>query len=103
MTKENNNVVAEVKEVISSIKTKEQQGKLVTSKEIDLLIRLTEELITDYEATMETSNVNNSLVVKYEKFMEIVGIIEYISVSKEDVLDKSIELLNSIIDPLKQK
>lgn len=103
MTKENNSVVTEVKEVISSIKMKEQQGKLVTRKEVDFLIRSTEELITDYEATMETSNVNNSLVVKYEKFMEIVGIIEYISVSKEDVLDKSIELLNSIIDPLKQK
>ncbi len=103
MTKENNNVVAEVKEVISSIKMKEQQGKRMTRKEVDRLIRSTEELITDYEATMETSNVNNSLVVKYEKFMEIVGIIEYISVSKEDVLDKSIELLNSIIDSLKQK
>lgn len=103
MTKENKNVVTEVKEVIGSIKMKEQQGKMITEKEVDHLIKSIEELITDYEATLETSNVNNSLVVKYEKFMEIVGIIEYISVSKEDVLDKSIELLNSIIAPLKQK
>lgn len=103
MTKENCNVVSEVKEVISSIKNKTQQGENITKREINRLIRSTEELITDYEATIETLNVNNSLVVKYERFMEVVGIIEYISVSKEDVLDKSIELLNSIIDPLKQK
>jgi len=103
MTKENNNVVAEVKEVISSIKIKQQQGEKITKREVNRLIRSTEELITDYEATIETSNVNNSLVVKYEKFMEVVGIIEYISVSKEDVLDRSIEVLNSIVDSLKQK
>lgn len=102
MTKNNKQVVDEVKAVISSIKEKLQQGNLVTIEDVNRLSDVLDNLITDYIALTEEYLVCNSLVTKYEKFLEVVGSIEYASVEQTDILDQSINSLVDISKSIKQ-
>lgn len=80
MTKEKQ-VVTEVKIVVGSIREKIQQGVDVTLQDIDNLSSNVNKLITDYNTAIENYLAMNSLVVKHEKFIEVIGIIEYASAS----------------------
>lgn len=100
MTKEKQ-VVTEVKIVVGSIREKIQQGVDVTLQDIDNLSSNVNKLITDYNTAIENYLAMNSLVVKHEKFKEVIGIIEYASASDTEILDKAIKSLSNVMDPYK--
>lgn len=102
MTKENQ-VVTDVKNVVGSIRKKIQKKDIITLEDIDNLSINVNKLITNYEATREDYRAMNSLVMKHEKFKEVIGIIEYASASDEEILDQTIESLTKIFNHLKQK
>lgn len=102
MTKEiNRRVVEEVREVFSSINQEVTDGKELTRGLLDTLEHNVEDLINDYNATVATLNTCNSLVVKYEKYFEVIGSIEKSFVFDSSILDEAIDKL-SVIDA-KQK
>lgn len=103
MTKEKNQVVSEVKEVVSSIRMKVQQEKLITLKDVDSLSSSMEKLITDYNAALDNYLVMNSLVLKHEKFLELIGLVNYGSASDTKILDEAINVLNKVSDSMKQR
>lgn len=100
MTKEKQ-VVTEVKIVVGSIREKIQQGVDVTLQDIDNLSSNVNKLITDYNTAIENYLAMNSLVVKHEKFKEVIGIIEYASASDTEILDKAIKSLSNVMDSYK--
>lgn len=103
MTKEKIQVVAEVKEVVCSIQKKVQQGKDITLEDFNELSFILGKLIADYQATVENYLVANSLAVKYEKFLEVVGIIEYYAVEDTALLDETTNRLVNIAESIKHK
>lgn len=95
MTKENNQVVSDVEDVVSSIKKNLQQGKNVEMADIDKLVLSINHLIADYKTTIENLVNYNSLVVKFEKFIEVIGMIEDACVDDSELLDQT---TNSLLD-----
>lgn len=102
MTKENQ-VVTEVREVVGSIRKKIENKETVTLCDIDLLSNNVNNLITDYESARESYLAMNSLVMKHEKFNEVIGIIEYASASDVEILDEAIESMTKVFNSLKMK
>ncbi len=100
MTKEKS-VVTDVKQVVSSIRKKIQQGEGITLKDVDDLSSNVNKLISDYNTAIENYLAMDSLVVKQERFKEVIGIIEYASASDVEILDKAIELLSQVMDSYK--
>lgn len=95
MTKENNQVVSDVENVVGSIKKNLQQGKNVEMEDIDKLVLSINYLIADYKTTIENLVNYNSLVVKFEKFIEVIGMIEDACVDDSKLLDQT---TNSLLD-----
>lgn len=102
MTKENS-VVTELKEVKSSILNELQQGKKININELRNLLNLIDLVIADYYNTVTNLDACNSLVVKFEKFLEVIGMIEYTSVDNESVLENATSSLLEIANNIKQK
>ena len=73
----------------------------VTLQDIDNLSSNVNKLITDYNTAIENYLAMNSLVVKHEKFKEVIGIIEYASASDTEILDKAIKSLSNVMDSYK--
>lgn len=102
MTKENS-VVTELKEVKSSILNELQQGKKVDENELRKLLGLIDLVITDYHNTVTNLDACNSLVVKFEKFLEVIGMIAYTSVDNASILENATSSLVEISKTIKQK
>ena len=90
-----------IKIKLTSIREKIQQGVDVTLQDIDNLSSNVNKLITDYNTAIENYLAMNSLVVKHEKFKEVIGIIEYASASDTEILDKAIKSLSNVMDSYK--
>jgi len=103
MTKENNQVVSEVNAVISSIRSKIQQEEKITMDDIDELSEIVNRLIADYNGISSDYLVMNSLAVKQEKFLEVIGIIGFASANDVNLLDKSIKSLEKVMKTIKQR
>lgn len=103
MTKEINKVVTELKEVESSIKYELQQGSRVTTDEMNKLLNLVDLTLADYNNTVANLDYCNSLVVKFEKFIEVIGMIEYASVDNTQILDSATSSLLEVSKIIKQK
>ncbi len=97
MTKEiNRQVVEEVREVFRSINKEVIEEKEITKSLLDTLEHKVDNLINDYNATVENFNTCNSLVVKYEKYFEVIGSIEKSFVFDSSILDETIEQLSKL-------
>lgn len=103
MTKESNEVVSKVNAVISSIRSKVQQEEKITVEEIDNLSTTVNQLITDYKTVLNDYLVMNSLAVKHDKFLEVIGIIEFASANDVRILDHTIKSLEKIVKTIKQR
>lgn len=103
MTKESNEVVSEVNAVISSIRSKVQQEEKITVDEIDSLSTTVNKLITDYKTVLNDYLVMNSLAVKHDKFLEVIGIIEFASANDVRILDQTIKSLEKVVKTIKQR
>lgn len=97
MTKEINcQVVKEVEDVLRSIDVEVENGRVVTSDLFNSLQSKVMTLINDYNATLENFSACNSLVVKYEKYFEVIGSIENSFVFEPKILDETLEKLSTI-------
>lgn len=103
MTKESNEVVSEVNAVISSIRSKVQQEEKITIKDIDELSVIVNRLIADYKIVLSDYLVMNSLAVKHDKFLEVIGIIEFASANDVGLLDQTIKSLEKVLKTIKQR
>ena len=102
MTKEPDQVVKEVEVVVCSIKEKIQQGEQLNLNDVNSLECSTQQLIDDYKATIEEFLACNSLVVKFEKFLEVIGMISYCAVDNSEVLDGAVKMLDKLYSSIKQ-
>lgn len=55
----------------------------------------------DYDKTIKELLLSNSLVVKMEKFIEVIGAVGTISVEDEDKLDQSLDVLKNHLSKIK--
>ncbi len=55
----------------------------------------------DYDKTIKELLLSNSLVVKMEKFIEVIGAVGTISVEDEDKLDQSLDVLKNHLSNIK--
>ncbi len=103
MTKESNEVVSDVNAVIGSIRSKVHQGDTITINDIDELSNIVNHLITDYNTVLNDYLVMNSLAVKHDKFLEVIGIIEFASANDVGLLDQTIKSLEKVLKTIKQR
>ena len=103
MTKEKNQVVSEVNEVISSIRSKIHQEGNITIDDINNLSTVVNRLIADYNAILSDYLAMSSLAVKHEKFLEVIGIIEFASANDVELLDKTLESLEKVSKAIRQR
>lgn len=103
MTKEKNQVVSEVNEVISSIRSKIHQEGNITIDDINNLSTVVNRLIADYNAILSDYLAMSSLAVKHEKFLEVIGIIEFASANDVELLDKTLESLEKVSKTIRQR
>ncbi len=103
MTKEKNQVVSEVNEVISSIRSKIHQEGNITIDDINNLSTVVNRLIADYNTILSDYLAMSSLAVKHEKFLEVIGIIEFASANDVELLDKTLKSLEKVSKAIKQR
>ena len=103
MTKEKNQVVSEVNEVISSIRSKIHQEGNITIDDINNLSTVVNRLIADYNTILSDYLAMSSLAVKHEKFLEVIGIIEFASANDVELLDKILESLEKVSKTIRQR
>lgn len=103
MTKEINQVVSEVNEVISSIRSKIHQEGNITIDDINNLSTIVNRLIADYNTILSDYLAMSSLAVKHEKFLEVIGIIEFASANDVELLDKTLESLEKVSKTIRQR
>lgn len=91
-----NQIVVELKEVFDEVmKEVTQDGTISKKLLVELQLKM-DHLISDYNATRNSLNDCNSLVVKYEKYFEVIGKIEKASILDTTILDETIEKLSTI-------
>lgn len=103
MTKEKNQVVSEVNEIISSIRSKIHQEGNITIDDINNLSTVVNRLIADYNTILSDYLAMSSLAVKHEKFLEVIGIIEFASANDVELLDKTLKSLEKVSKAIKQR
>ena len=98
MTKENIDAVKEV-DVVLNVVRKYLAGKQDMPVEVlgDVISSL-EAVKEDYNKTINNLLVCNSLVVRLEKFKDIIGAISSISIEDEEKFDNIMTLLNDCLD-----
>lgn len=97
MTKEINcQVVKEVEEVLKNIDVEVTNRGVITDELLSNLQLKVKALIDDYNVTLENFSACNSLVVKYERYFEVIGSIENSFVFEPRILDETIEKLSTI-------
>lgn len=97
MSKENNVVVSEVVEVLSSIEVELNKQGSISFKTFETLKEKLTNLINDYLATIKENDRLNSLESKLEDFIEVIGMMCTVSVSSIEGLEN----LNNITSNLK--
>ena len=103
MTKEKNQVVSEVNEVISSIRSKIHQEGNITIDDINNLSTVVNRLIADYNTILSDYLAMSSLAVKHEKFLEVIGIIEFASANDIELLDITLKSLEKVSKTIRQR
>ena len=73
------------------------------SEDIDNLSDVVNRLIADYNTILSDYLVMNSLAVKHDKFLEVIGIIEFASANDVRILDQTIKSLEKVVKTIKQR
>ena len=77
--------------------------KDISYKEWKKLYPRISKLLEDYKLMFQDLLDCNSSLMKLEKFVELIGIISTISTGDEDVMDKSLKVLNKYIQKIEMK
>lgn len=93
MTKEKNKVVEEVKVVLEVLKEYLENKSDVPFALLEEVFKTLSAVERDYDKTIKDLLVSNSLVVKYEQLLELIGIVSTISVEDEGKME---EIINTM-------
>ena len=99
ITKDENKAVKEVRVVLEVLKEYVESKKDVPYAVLDEVFKKLLAVEEDYDKTIRDLLASNSLVVKYEKLLELIGIVSTISVEDEPEMDNilmSLEKYNKI-------
>ncbi len=103
MKKEDYRVVKEVNDVLEVMTRYNNNQKDISYKEWKKLYPRISKLLEDYKLMFQDLLDCNSSLMKLEKFVELIGIISTISTGDEDVMDKSLKVLNKYIQKIEMK
>lgn len=93
MTKEKNEAVKEVKVVLAVLREYLDNKSDVPFAVLVEVFKTLSAVERDYDKTIKDLLVSNSLVVKYEQLLELIGIVSTISVEDEGKMD---EIINTM-------
>lgn len=99
ITKDENKAVKEVRVVLEVLKEYVESKKDVPYAVLDEVFKKLLAVEEDYDKTIKDLLASNSLVVKYEQLLELIGIVSTISVEDEPEMDNilmSLETYNKI-------
>ena len=100
MKKEDYRVVKEVNDVLEVMTRYNNNQKDISYKEWKKLYPRISKLLEDYKLMFQDLLDCNSSLMKLEKFVELIGII---TTGDEDVMDKSLKVLNKYIQKIEMK
>ncbi len=103
MKKEDYRVVKEVNDVLEVMDGYNNIHKDISYKEWKKLYPRISKLLEDYKLMFQDLLDCNSSLMKLEKFVELIGIISTISTDDEDVMDKSLKVLNKYVQKIEMK
>ena len=101
--KEDYRVVKEVNDVLEVMDGYNNIHKDISYKEWKKLYPRISKLLEDYKLMFQDLLDCNSSLMKLEKFVELIGIISTISTDDEDVMDKSLKVLNKYVQKIEMK
>lgn len=90
MTKDENKVVKEVKVVLEVLKEYFENKRDVPYAVLEEVFEKLLAVEEDYNKTIKDLLASNSLVVKYEQLLELIGIVSTISVEDELQMDDAL-------------
>lgn len=99
MTKEERNAVKEV-EVVLGVKIEKylEEKKDIPYEVMEEVVKKILEIEADYNKTKKELLFCNSSAVKLERLLEIIGTVSTISVEDEESLDKTLDVLDKILN-----
>lgn len=96
MANKEGNAVKEVEEVLEVLNEYLNLQKDVPCFVVEKLINNLHKIEEDYNKTINDLLLSNSLVVKMEKVLELIGTLSASSVENEEKMDTAIKLLSEI-------
>lgn len=103
MKKEDYRVVKEVNDVLEVMAGYNSIHKDISYKEWKKIYPRISKLLEDYKLLFQDLLDCNSSLMKLEKFVELIGIISTISTEDEDIMDKSLKVLNKYVQKIEVK
>ena len=97
MTKEENKAVNEVKVVLEVLNGYIESEENISNEKLKYVVNKLKQVEEDYNKTINELLYCNSLVVKYEQLMGLIGTLGTISVEDEAKLDKAIIALDDCV------
>lgn len=101
MTKEEFKAVNEVKVVLEVLSGYIDRKENISNEVLKDVVNKLNQAEEDYNKTINELLLCNSLVVKYEQLIELIGTLGTISVEDEAKLDKTITILGDCINTIK--
>lgn len=98
MTKEEICVVKEVKVVPKILREYIRDKKDIPYEVVKDVVQKLEKFEEDYNKTINELLLSNSLVVKFEQLIELIGTVGTISIEDEETLDKTITVLTNCVE-----
>lgn len=93
--------VKDVEVVLEVLKEYQLSKKDMPSAVVSSIVEKLNNIKEDYDKTIEELLESNSLAVKTEKLMGLIGTIGTISVTDEDKLDKALIILDNCVESIK--
>lgn len=103
MKKEDYLVVKEVNDVLEVMEQYKLSKKDIPYKEWKKIYPGVSKLLEDYKLVVHDLLDCNSSLMKLEKFIEVIGIISTISMEDEDIMDRTIKVLNKYAQKIETK
>lgn len=101
MTKEEIKAVNEVKVVLEVLNGYIDRKENISNEVLKDVVNKLNQAEKDYNRTINELLLCNSLVVKYEQLIELIGTLGTISVEDEAKLDKTVTVLSDCIKTIK--
>ena len=101
MTKEERLAVNEVKVVLEVLNRCINEEENISKEVLKDVIKKLSKVEEDYNKTLNELLLCNSLAVKYEQLIELIGTLGIISVEDEAKLDKTITTLSDCVTTIK--